>query len=147
MENTFSTRIKRNLNSDRSIRGGMFPRSFYAGLKQRTQKDGGSSTFFHGYSDFYTKGFFVGSNPDAYILAPESFYRNIDLETYFDTRFKKWKRLGFDGVGTWLDPKYGDIYVEPFHHFWFKSNAIEQAMQTDEKYIFDIENNRSIDLS
>ena len=146
MEHTFSTRIKRTLNKDRSIPDGIFSRSFYAGLKQRTQMNGGSSTDFY-CNENPTRGYYVGSNPDAYILAPESFYRNIDLETYFDTPFKRWKRQGFDGVGSWVDPESGDIYVEPFRHFWSKSYAIEQAMETDEKCIFDIENNRSIDLS
>jgi len=149
MENQTSTRIKKELNSDRYIRGGQFPRIFFAGLKQRTVIEGGSTNFWsHCESKCNTRGYIVADGKNGVTVSKRDFRSGLDLESFLAPYIERWlQNEEYHGFGTWVSFDEELVYIDPITAVDFRVTARTLASERGETCFRDVENKTELYLS
>lgn len=132
-----TTDLRAELNTDRYVKGGMFPRSFYAGIKQETKKTGGF-TYIRPDRDRKLAPYVIANGVEKIELTRKEFYSGVDLESFLNARISLWLRAWqYDGFGTWINPDTNKVEIAPVSLNHFLDNAIRLAQDRNESAIWD----------
>ena len=129
-------------NSDRWQKGGLFPSATFAGLKQITKRNNGSTVFFDGSDP--DSGYVVGDGSNGFTLTRKQFYSTLPLETHLHGYLVFWQRQGYDGFGTWFNSDTNLIYIDPVSFVEFRAEARSLTIERRELAFYDIEGNQCL---